>query len=1377
YTETFLGCEDIYIERMFKNLALAIKECNITQQDLNNDKTLRKLLFWIRRDDPEHFLVKIAQIGRNWKKFFDENFDDYGRIKPQAIISPINVQIFFGIHRKESVPLHLLLELTYGEDKSTYLYTLYIPKKELQNKEFSLEFDTYLRAQIYNLLTSRGATRLGINVELGEEFTKRVVLWAKNAFFNGTKPLRQSHLPPRLSSVYGKTLEIYELKTEDIERYKKEEKEKEEESQKENVQKELSKQTEQIRQLSRLNIGIDAGGTDIKINVFNNGEDIFEKEHRWNPREFTTTELHLEAIVSLIKIGVIAKILLIDKKNENSDDIKKLKDELEKIKDPNTTIEQLKSFIEKAEKQLKPTYSQINSIGISWPDTVIEDRVISGANKVENVGVYKAVKRIVEKLRLKIEEEELKNLKYSATKLKQLLFNYLDDTQKKEFERLVKEERRKELEEFERLGELVRNKLNIDVPIGVINDGNVGAFWAYVLLGKGNILADSFGTSRGAGYINPYGKLTVLFTDMGNLIINLTKDREASHTKLGLPGVASKHLSQQGVFRVAKSLGINLENYRIYVAEKFAQENNIDITNIPDNYKEEYVYTSLKDKDEDKLKEYEKALESDAEKLKYVQSLLDSENNELRTKAEQVFKEIGKYVAYNLSQIFYYFDKKGIDYYILFGRVTKGKAGRIILESARRHIIEFIKDYIERIKELGFEYIDENDRQNIERKIEEKLEEIENQPLYKQIGSLKSFIDEIISSIEQNITDENKKQQFQENLTHLKNLFPQLQNVKIMLAKDLAILNEIKEFANKHNININNLRDDEIVEYVKEEVKNSHPEIREELKNILDKAKTAYALAQAKGAAYYGYMKRLEKGEEESTQSVSEIFDNTQGYDVIIVTVKDERKREEVEEVLNNVFKNNKNKEIYVIVENWPGGAGNLLGTSNAYKKAKELSKNSFENKKVAIFHNAGEGRRIEPLALSEGNDRGSVKMIGKVKDCELTLLLSVIANSEKFSSDNNAVDVFWVNQLYFENEKINSATNDSLISLFVTECKEDDFSYEEWEKLNKKELVIFEIDDNGKIVDFIEENIFEDLKEAKEFLRGKKLRYDLGAHRIKKEFLEAMLEFCKKDLRWRRRKLEFAMDFLQPLLVTLKGLNARSVDINNLNLENTNLFSLLPEKFRGRLKKFENYKEVIRFLEWLYKNKGNLFKKLLESQIGTIDRGKGLWLRFRRPLDVLSERLNMIADWTGGKITVFTSGVYSKGILSEEIIKQAKTLREFRGVKHPITNCVFGEIEIKGDEIKEEDIKRGIWINGIYIKGSLLKDSSFEKGSRIINSVVSNSEGKFELENSYVESSQIQNLRAKQSLIYKVKGLEKGKDILEIKGMCVADVERVGLE
>ena len=33
------------------------------------------------------------------------------------------------------IPLHLLLELTYGEDKSTYLYTLYVPKKEFQNKE------------------------------------------------------------------------------------------------------------------------------------------------------------------------------------------------------------------------------------------------------------------------------------------------------------------------------------------------------------------------------------------------------------------------------------------------------------------------------------------------------------------------------------------------------------------------------------------------------------------------------------------------------------------------------------------------------------------------------------------------------------------------------------------------------------------------------------------------------------------------------------------------------------------------------------------------------------------------------------------------------------------------------------------------------------------------------------------------------------------------------------------------------------------------------------------------------------------------------------------------------------------------------------------
>jgi len=140
-------------------------------------------------------------------------------------------------------------------------------------------------------------------------------------------------------------------------------------------------------------------------------------------------------------------------------------------------------------------------------------------------------------------------------------------------------------------------------------------------------------------------------------------------------------------------------------------------------------------------------------------------------------------------------------------------------------------------------------------------------------------------------------------------------------------------------------------------------------------------------------------------------------------------------------------KDAYVVVihEDWPGGAGNGLGTLYAYKKAEEKAKQKDKvdirtlqqkGRSVAIFHTVGKGQRLWPLAAGEYGNKSAVKLPMLLPDSEqdrsLSILEAIIVQSSLFAPYRKGrLSVFWGDQIFLPSKPL-SLQQESPIDIYA---------------------------------------------------------------------------------------------------------------------------------------------------------------------------------------------------------------------------------------------------------------------------------------------------------------------------------------------------------
>merc|ERR1711920_145504 len=194
-----------------------------------------------------------------------------------------------------------------------------------------------------------------------------------------------------------------------------------------------------------------------------------------------------------------------------------------------------------------------------------------------------------------------------------------------------------------------------DVPLKVINDGEVTALAAFAKIKAGNILGISMGSSEGAGYANGDGHLTGWINELCYVKLDLNPLAPTEPWTQGKhTGLSHMYLGQRGATKLAVKAGIDL----------------------PDNFK--YPHPDM----------CTMKHEYHAQVLKMIQKAMT--DSEKEPQVRKIYETCGVYLGYALAQ---YCEFYTIDHVMILGRVSKGTGGDIMLDTAKKVLQQEFPEY------------------------------------------------------------------------------------------------------------------------------------------------------------------------------------------------------------------------------------------------------------------------------------------------------------------------------------------------------------------------------------------------------------------------------------------------------------------------------------------------------------------------------------------------------------------------------------------------------------------------------------------------------------------------------------------------------------
>lgn len=149
-----------------------------------------------------------------------------------------------------------------------------------------------------------------------------------------------------------------------------------------------------------------------------------------------------------------------------------------------------------------------------------------------------------------------------------------------------------------------------------------------------------------------------------------------------------------------------------------------------------------------------------------------------------------------------------------------------------------------------------------------------------------------------------------------------------------------------------------------------------------------------------------------------------EGMDVIIVSTGSAGQegywQQRLEATLGEVTK--PGAIVVAVNEDWPGGAGNGLGTLYAWQQARAKAKARFQidimdrlerGAAIGLYHTAGKGTRLAPLPGSENNNKPAIRLPGLLGPADgpefITVLEAVIRQTALYAATRQGrLSVFW---------------------------------------------------------------------------------------------------------------------------------------------------------------------------------------------------------------------------------------------------------------------------------------------------------------------------------------------------------------------------------
>merc|ERR1712203_683572 len=205
-----------------------------------------------------------------------------------------------------------------------------------------------------------------------------------------------------------------------------------------------------------------------------------------------------------------------------------------------------------------------------------------------------------------------------------------------------------------------------DVPLKVINDGEVTALAAVQKIKQGNVMGISMGSSEGGGYANGDGNLMGWINELCYIRLDLNPNAPIDPwTKGAHTGVSHMYLGQRGATKLAAAGGIEGPDEHMYPNPAMC---------------------TIKH-------------ENHAQCLKLIQEAMKNPSKE--PQAKLIYETCGVYLGYGLAQ---YCEFYKIDHVMILGRVSKGAGGDLMLAKAA----EVLKTEFPELPEIKFHTADDH---------------------------------------------------------------------------------------------------------------------------------------------------------------------------------------------------------------------------------------------------------------------------------------------------------------------------------------------------------------------------------------------------------------------------------------------------------------------------------------------------------------------------------------------------------------------------------------------------------------------------------------------------------------------------------------------
>ena len=403
-------------------------------------------------------------------------------------------------------PFHLRAALY---DGSVRTFPLLLPETDSQEAEqFVAE---YVHASIYNLLSALGGVRLDVYLDR----TDRAAL----ALAEGLGRTFQLSLPKTARTGYGKCLNVNERVLAALFHGGKAfsfgvhriEEEPAEERPAPAAGKPVFSGLPALT-AARLLLGMDVGGTDVKLAVSADGRLELCKEFDWLPSACTRAEELTGPLLLLARLLRAAGSLCMAGREGEVD---------RAALDRRASLSEMERGAAAMERAAGADLRPFDAIGLSFPDVVIQNRIVGGETpKTQGIRSNPGLDY----------EEQFAQI----TALNEALSAY-----------------------------------TAGGPVLCVNDGPMAAFTAAVEQGAAGanlsrgFFAHSLGTDLGTGWVRPDGSIPDIPLEVYNLIIDLGSRPQRTYspedargvrsTNSGLPGALQKYGGQAAIFRLAAS--------------------------------------------------------------------------------------------------------------------------------------------------------------------------------------------------------------------------------------------------------------------------------------------------------------------------------------------------------------------------------------------------------------------------------------------------------------------------------------------------------------------------------------------------------------------------------------------------------------------------------------------------------------------------------------------------------------------------------------------------------------------------------------------------------------------------------------------------------